>query len=156
MILAKKMITKLTKALGCDGYNIVQNNGEADGQTVFHYHVHMIPRHKDHKVGLGWTMHELTEEEKEEIVKMKEISRQTLEALSLEDETKSAEILARVSEGEKEIDEMQKKYLKRQIKRAKKGESKAECGIMFSEMLTDFERIGDYALNVAQLYDEMA
>ena len=34
----------------------------------------------------------LTEEEKEEIVKMKEISRQTLEALSLEDETKSAEI----------------------------------------------------------------
>ena len=31
MILAKKMITKLTKALGCDGYNIVQNNGEAAG-----------------------------------------------------------------------------------------------------------------------------
>ena len=65
MILAKKMITKLTKALDCDGYNIVQNNGEAAGQTVFHYHVHMIPRHKDDKVGLGWTMHELTEEEKE-------------------------------------------------------------------------------------------
>ena len=34
MILAKKMITKLTKALDCDGYNIVQNNGEAAGQTV--------------------------------------------------------------------------------------------------------------------------
>ena len=67
MILAKKMITKLTKALDCDGYNIVQNNGEAAGQTVFHYHVHMIPRHKDDKVGLGWTMHELTEEEKTEI-----------------------------------------------------------------------------------------
>ena len=29
MILAKKMITKLTDILGCDGYNIVQNNGEA-------------------------------------------------------------------------------------------------------------------------------
>ena len=68
MILAKKMITKLTKALNCDGYNIVQNNGEAAGQTVFHYHVHMIPRHKDDKVGLGWTMHELTEEEKEDVL----------------------------------------------------------------------------------------
>ena len=68
MILAKKMITKLTKALGCDGYNIVQNNGEAAGQTVFHYHVHMIPRHKDDKVGLGWAMHELTEEEKEDVL----------------------------------------------------------------------------------------
>ena len=36
MVLAKKMITKLTDILGCDGYNIVQNNGEAAGQTVFH------------------------------------------------------------------------------------------------------------------------
>ena len=68
MILAKKMITKLTKALGCDGYNIVQNNGEAAGQTVFHYHVHMIPRNKDDKVGLGWTMPALTEEEKEDVL----------------------------------------------------------------------------------------
>ena len=51
---------------------------------------------------------------------------------------------------------MQKKYLKRQIKRAKKGDCKAEVGIMFSELLTDFERIGDYALNVAELYNEMA
>ena len=71
MILAKKMITKLTKALDCDGYNIVQNNGEAAGQTVFHYHVHMIPRHKDDKVGLGWTMHELTEEEKAQAIQEK-------------------------------------------------------------------------------------
>ena len=45
-----------------------KNHGEAAGQTVFHYHVHMIPRHKDDKVGLGWTMHELTEEEKEDVL----------------------------------------------------------------------------------------
>lgn len=36
LVLAKKMITKLTEILGCDGYNIVQNNGEAAGQTVYH------------------------------------------------------------------------------------------------------------------------
>ena len=138
-------------------------NGEIARYIVSLMSVEMSERIGDHAINIAeytqfmkkWEIR-LTEEEKEEIVKMKEISRQTLEALSLEDETKSAEILARVSEGEKEIDEMQKKYLKRQIKRAKKGESKAECGIMFSEMLTDFERIGDYALNVAQLYDEMA
>ena len=35
MILAKKMATKMTKALNCDGFNIVQNNGEPAGQTVF-------------------------------------------------------------------------------------------------------------------------
>lgn len=61
LVLAKKMITKLTGILGCDGYNIVQNNGEAAGQTVFHFHIHLIPRQKDDGVMLGWKMGELTE-----------------------------------------------------------------------------------------------
>ena len=68
LVLAKKMITKLTDVLGCDGYNIVQNNGETAGQTVFHFHIHLIPRYKDDEVGLGWKMGELTEEDKEEIL----------------------------------------------------------------------------------------
>lgn len=66
--LAKKMITKLTDILGCDGYNLVQNNGEAAGQTVFHFHLHMIPRYKDDGVGLTWKMGELTEEDKSDIL----------------------------------------------------------------------------------------
>ena len=68
MVLAKKMITKMTDILGCDGYNIVQNNEEAAGQTVFHFHMHLIPRYKDDEVGLGWKMGELTEEDKTEIL----------------------------------------------------------------------------------------
>ena len=68
MILAKKMIAKLTDILGCDGYNIVQNNGECAGQTVFHYHLHMIPRYKGDDVGLGWKLNELTEEDREYIL----------------------------------------------------------------------------------------
>ena len=68
LVLAKKMITKLTDVLGCDGYNIVQNNGEAAGQTVFHFHLHMIPRYKDDGVGLTWKMGELTEEDKNDIL----------------------------------------------------------------------------------------
>lgn len=68
MVLAKKMITKLTDLLGCDGYNIVQNNGEAAGQTVFHFHLHMIPRYQNDGVGLAWKMGELTEEDKEDIL----------------------------------------------------------------------------------------
>ena len=68
LVLAKKMITKLTALLNCDGYNIVQNNGEAAGQTVFHFHLHMIPRYKDDEVGLGWKMGTLTDEDKEDIL----------------------------------------------------------------------------------------
>ena len=60
LVLAKKMITKLTDILGCDGYNIVQNNGEAAGQTVFNVHMHLIPRFKDDGVGVTWMMGERT------------------------------------------------------------------------------------------------
>ena len=45
MILAKKIITEMKDVLDCDGYNVVQNNGSAAGQTVFHFHMHLIPRY---------------------------------------------------------------------------------------------------------------
>ena len=68
LIAAKKVITKMTEALGCDGYNLVQNNGVVAGQTVFHFHMHLIPRYVDDNVGLTWTPGELTESEKEDIM----------------------------------------------------------------------------------------
>ena len=68
MILAKKMATRLTDALDCDGFNIVQNNGECAGQTVFHFHMHLIPRYKEDGVGITWTPGSLTDEVKEEIL----------------------------------------------------------------------------------------
>lgn len=49
MILAKKIITEMKDALDCDGYNVVQNNGSAAGQTVFHFHMHLIPRREGDK-----------------------------------------------------------------------------------------------------------
>ena len=63
LVLAKKMITKLTDILGCDGYNIVQNNGEAAGQTVFHFHIHLIPRREDDGINVTWTPGEPTDEQ---------------------------------------------------------------------------------------------
>ena len=68
MILAKKMATAMTEALNCDGFNIVQNNGECAGQTVFHFHMHLIPRYKEDGVGITWTPGSLTDEVKEEIL----------------------------------------------------------------------------------------
>ncbi len=68
MILAKKMATKMTDALKCDGFNLVQNNGEIAGQTVFHFHMHLIPRYQGDNVKLGWTPGTLTDEDKEEIL----------------------------------------------------------------------------------------
>ncbi len=69
LVLAKKMVTKLTPILGCEGYNIVQNNGPAAGQTVFHFHMHLIPRYQDDQVRIGWKMGKLNQEDKEEILR---------------------------------------------------------------------------------------
>lgn len=45
--LAKKMAVMMTEKLGCDGFNVLQNNNEIAGQTVFHFHTHLIPRYND-------------------------------------------------------------------------------------------------------------
>ena len=68
MVLAKKMAAAMTEALKCDGFNIVQNNGECAGQTVFHFHMHLIPRYKGDNVGISWTPGELSDKDKEEIL----------------------------------------------------------------------------------------
>ena len=68
IVLAKKMAGIMTEALDCDGFNIVQNNGEAAGQTVFHFHMHLIPRYKDDKAGFGWNTGELDETTKQEVL----------------------------------------------------------------------------------------
>ena len=70
-VVAKKMAEKITETLGCDGLNVLQNNGEAAGQTVFHYHVHLIPRYKgdDAQIRMNWDHVSFTDEETEEIRK---------------------------------------------------------------------------------------
>ena len=68
MILAKKMATKMTEALKCDGFNIVQNNGEPAGQTVFHFHMHLIPRYENDHAHILWTPGTLEDKDKEEII----------------------------------------------------------------------------------------
>ena len=61
--LAKSFGAKLVSALGADGLNIVQNNGQAAGQTVFHFHVHMIPRYTGQAPTVAWTPGKLSPED---------------------------------------------------------------------------------------------
>lgn len=69
MLLAKKMATKMTEKLHCDGLNLIQNNGEVAGQTVMHFHLHLIPRYENDSQQLGWKPVETTQEELEEVRK---------------------------------------------------------------------------------------
>ncbi len=66
--MAKKLALKMKDKLGCDGVNVVQNNEEAAGQTVFHFHMHVIPRYKEDGQVIGWKPGQPTGEELDAIV----------------------------------------------------------------------------------------
>ena len=63
MILAKKMASLMKEKLHCDGFNVVQNNEECAGQTVFHFHLHLIPRYVDDNQKILWEATSPTAEE---------------------------------------------------------------------------------------------
>lgn len=44
--ITQKIAGAVSSGLGCDGFNIIANNGKAAGQTVLHFHFHIIPRYK--------------------------------------------------------------------------------------------------------------
>lgn len=67
MILAKKIALKQTEALKADGVNIIQNNKEAAGQSVLHYHLHIIPRFVNDGQKMLWQPHEAKAEDQEVI-----------------------------------------------------------------------------------------
>ena len=60
----------MTRAMNCDGFNIVQNNKPAAGQTVFHFHIHLIPRYTDDRQNILWKPGELTPEAAKEILSL--------------------------------------------------------------------------------------
>ncbi len=67
--LAQKIAKRMTKAMACDGFNIVQNNKETAGQTVFHFHIHLIPRYKGgENIVANWTPNPLSDAWKDEIL----------------------------------------------------------------------------------------
>ena len=53
-VLASRIAKAMKSTLGCDGLNIVQNNGSVAGQTVFHFHMHLIPRYNGDGQTIGW------------------------------------------------------------------------------------------------------
>ena len=68
LAIGAKVGAAMKEGLGCAGFNLVQNNGEAAGQTVFHFHLHLIPRYQNDNAGITWKPGTLEESVKEEIL----------------------------------------------------------------------------------------
>ncbi len=65
---AKKVAGLLRAKLQCEGLNLVQNNGELAGQTVMHFHLHMIPRYQEDGQTIGWVPGKPSQEELEAVM----------------------------------------------------------------------------------------
>lgn len=66
------VVTKVARAikeeLNCEGLNVLQNNGTVAGQSVFHFHIHLIPRYKEDEVRFEWKENTYQDGEAVEIV----------------------------------------------------------------------------------------
>lgn len=69
LVLGKKMAKRMRDKLRCDGLNLVQNNGEAAGQTVEHFHIHLIPRYRGDGQNINWIPGNPSQEELEAVRK---------------------------------------------------------------------------------------
>lgn len=67
--LAKKLAIAVKEVTGCEGVNILQNNGAVAGQTVFHFHVHVVPRFKNDNITFAWKTDVYAEGEASELAK---------------------------------------------------------------------------------------
>ena len=54
MLAARRLATRMKDALEADGINLINACGAAAWQTVFHFHVHVVPRYEDDPLELPW------------------------------------------------------------------------------------------------------
>lgn len=120
-----------------------------------------VERIGDHAVNISGYVHMMekknitfSDEAREEIKKMQEICDAAMELL-LSRDADTAKWLSKIAAMEQQIDDMTVSYRENHLGRMRSGLCSEEGCILFSEMLTDFERIGDHILNIAQAHTKM-
>lgn len=121
-----------------------------------------IERIGDHAVNIGGYVQvierkkvEFSEEALKEIRKMQEISMEAMNWLKKRDKD-TAKWLSKAAAMEQQMDDMTASYRECHLERMRKGLCSEEACVLYSELLTDFERIGDHVLNIAQAYANIA
>ena len=92
----------------------------------------------------------------DEVEQMHSISLQIMETLDVREGEDSMHLLEKIAKMEQLSDDMNERFRQNQIGRMMRGDCPAKASILYSEMLTDFERIGDHALNIAEEYAKMS
>ena len=115
----------------------------------------------DHALNIGGYVHVIedksvvfSQEAKDEIRKMQDVTLTAIERVLNKGED-TEKWLSEIATMEQQVDDMTETYRETHLERMRRGECSAEACILYSELLTDFERIGDHVLNIAQAYAKM-
>lgn len=140
---------------------VITHETNEKGSRIFSAYFNItgnVERISDHAMnicGYSKMLHDkdlvFSKEAEEEIQKIQQVSMELLGML-LNNDTETLKGLTTVSALEQKIDDMTTKYRDRMMQRIKNKSCKEEASILYSEMLTDFERIGDHALNISEQY----
>lgn len=130
-----------------------QASAEISGFFVISGNIERIGDHADNLAGYTRLLNQrnisFSPEAQQEITAMRDICMAGITQL-LSPAAGSVEWLTQVSALEQRIDDMTREYRASHLQRVQSGLCSAEAGILYSELLTDFERIGDHVLNIAQ------
>ena len=138
---------------------IFHETNEADSATISAYFkiVGNIERIGDHAINIcGYTallekkdIH-FSDAARAEIEEMRDVCLETMDSLKRDAAEDPIALLTKVAALEQRMDDMTALFRQNQMDRMKAGICSDEACIVFSELLTDFERLGDHALNIAQ------
>ena len=98
---------------------------------------------------------EFSLEARTSIQQMRDITGKMLQML-LAAPTDAAEWLSDIAGIEQQIDDMTEMFREQQLQRMRQGLCSEEACVLYSELLTDFERVGDHALNIGQSFAKIA
>lgn len=121
-----------------------------------------LERIGDHTMNIAEIAQELAENKTslsqdalDEINQMAQLASKILDRLKIHDFEEFTNLLPRIDDLENRIDHAQDEFSEKQLKRLSKGSCTVENSILYSKILTDFERVGDHALNIAENFDEI-
>ncbi|OUP14063.1 Na/Pi cotransporter family protein [Anaeromassilibacillus sp. An200] len=138
---------------------IVNETNEKDSAAVSAYYLISgnIERIGDHAINICEYTQLLkrknirfSEDARAELLKMQNVCLEAIDVLESEPGVDVDRWLERAASFEQKIDDMTSEFRDSQLDRMRRGTCSDEGGIIFSELLTDFERIGDHVLNIAE------